>query len=182
MESIFLRIVFYKKKLRRRLVHKYNCYLGLHYTIYSSDNVSVYLKAMAEKIERMEIESESKDKVSFLAWFSSLKIKVLSITNYLIWPCDQQLGGIQELYNSQQKLSQELSEKLDKTQVWLTSIFASIATTWREQKFIFNLLLTQKKLEDTENQLLDLEERYRQAKCTIREKEYLIVNLLQSGL
>lgn len=67
MESIFLRIVFYKKKLRRRLVHKYNCYLGLHYTIYSSDNVSVYLKAMAEKIERMEIESESKDKVSFLA-------------------------------------------------------------------------------------------------------------------
>lgn len=83
-------------------------------------------KAMAEKIERMEIELESKDK---------------------------QLGGIQELYNSQQKLSAELSEKLDKTQ---------------------------RKLEDTENQLLDLEERYRQAKCTIREKEYLIVNLLQS--
>ncbi|XP_020582997.1 kinesin-like protein KIN-5A [Phalaenopsis equestris] len=83
-------------------------------------------KAMAEKIERMEIESESKDK---------------------------QLGGLQELYNSQQNLSAELSEKLDKTQ---------------------------KKLEDTENQLLDLEERYRQAKCTIREKEYLIANLLQS--
>ncbi|KAH0454528.1 hypothetical protein IEQ34_016452 [Dendrobium chrysotoxum] len=85
-------------------------------------------KAMAEKIERMESESESKDK---------------------------QLGGLQELYNSQQKLSAELSEKLDKTQ---------------------------KKLEETENQLLDLEERYRQAKCTIREKEYLIANLLQSGL
>ncbi|KAI0498240.1 hypothetical protein KFK09_021481 [Dendrobium nobile] len=83
-------------------------------------------KAMAEKIERMESESESKDK---------------------------QLGGLQELYNSQQKLSAELSEKLDKTQ---------------------------KKLEETENQLLDLEERYRQAKCTIREKEYLIANLLQS--
>lgn len=83
-------------------------------------------KAMTEKIERMETEFELKD---------------------------TQLVGLQDLYNSQQKLNAELSEKLDKTQ---------------------------RKLEDTENQFLDLEERFRQAKCTIREKEYLIMNLLQS--
>ncbi|PKA49035.1 125 kDa kinesin-related protein [Apostasia shenzhenica] len=46
-------------------------------------------KAMTEKMERLEIELESKDK---------------------------QLVGLQELYNSQQLLSAELSEKLDKTQ------------------------------------------------------------------
>ncbi|XP_020273566.1 kinesin-like protein KIN-5A isoform X1 [Asparagus officinalis] len=66
---------------------------------------------------------------------------------------DKQLVGLQELYNSQQLLSAELSEKLEKTQ---------------------------KTLEDTEHALLDLEERYRQANNTIKEKEYLISNLLKS--
>ncbi|KAG1371623.1 Kinesin-like protein KIN-5A [Cocos nucifera] len=37
-----------------------------------------------------------------------------------------------------------------------------------------------KNLEDTEHALLDLEERYRQANATIKEKEYLISNLLKS--
>ncbi|XP_077239637.1 kinesin-like protein KIN-5D [Tasmannia lanceolata] len=83
-------------------------------------------KAMAEKIERMELDSESKDK---------------------------RVIGLQELYNSQQLLTADLSEKLDKTQ---------------------------KKLEDTENALCDLEERYRHAISTIKEKEYLISNLLRS--
>lgn len=83
-------------------------------------------KAMTEKIERMEMESESKDK---------------------------QLAGLQELYNSQQLLSSELREKLE---------------------------TTQKKLENTEYALLDLEERYRQANNTISEKEFLICNLLKS--
>nr|XP_010937758.1 kinesin-like protein KIN-5A [Elaeis guineensis] len=83
-------------------------------------------KAMTEKIERLELELDSKDK---------------------------QLIGLQELYNSQQLLSAELSDKLEKTQ---------------------------KKLEDTEHALLDLEERYRQANATIKEKEYLISNLLKS--
>lgn len=83
-------------------------------------------KAMAEKIERMELESESKDK---------------------------QVTGLQELYESQQLLTADLSDKLGKTQ---------------------------KKLEDTEHALGDLEERYRQANNTIKEKEYLITNLLRS--
>ncbi|KAL6011158.1 Kinesin-like protein KIN-5D [Asimina triloba] len=83
-------------------------------------------KAMAEKIERLELESESKDK---------------------------QLIGLQDLYNSQQLLSAELGDKLEKTQG---------------------------KLEDTEHALCDLEERYRQANATIKEKEYLIGNLLRS--
>ncbi|KAF6146841.1 hypothetical protein GIB67_018494, partial [Kingdonia uniflora] len=83
-------------------------------------------KAMAEKIERMELNFESKDK---------------------------QLMGIQELYNSQQLLTVELSEKLEKTQ---------------------------KKLENTEHVLFDLEGRYRQANSTIKEKEFLIFNLLRS--
>ncbi|KAJ6799278.1 kinesin-like protein KIN-5A isoform X1 [Iris pallida] len=83
-------------------------------------------KAMTEKIERLELDLESKDK---------------------------QLVGLQELYTSQQLLTAELSEKLEKTQ---------------------------KRLEDTEKSLLDLEERYRQANSTIKEKEYLIFNLLKS--
>ncbi|KAL4189465.1 hypothetical protein AMTRI_Chr08g207260 [Amborella trichopoda] len=83
-------------------------------------------KAMVEKIERMELESEAKDK---------------------------QLMGLQELYDSQQLLTADLSDKLEKAQ---------------------------KKLEDTEHALSELEERYRQANCTIKEKEFLISNLLRS--
>ncbi|ESQ37425.1 hypothetical protein EUTSA_v10002384mg [Eutrema salsugineum] len=83
-------------------------------------------KAMAEKIERLELQSESKDK---------------------------QVIDLQELYNSQQLLSAELSEKLEKTE---------------------------KKLEETEHSLFDLEEKYRQANATIKEKEFVISNLLKS--
>ncbi|KAJ4725915.1 Kinesin-related protein [Melia azedarach] len=83
-------------------------------------------KAMAEKIESMELESESKDK---------------------------QLMELLELYNSQQLLTAELSEKLEKTE---------------------------KKLEETEHVLSDLEEKHRQANATIKEKEFLISNLLKS--
>lgn len=43
------------------------------------------------------------------------------------------------------------------------------------------MLSPQKRLEDTEHALFDLEERYRQANATIKEKEYLISNLLKSG-
>ncbi|KAI9196327.1 hypothetical protein LWI28_022970 [Acer negundo] len=83
-------------------------------------------KAMAEKIERMELDSDSKDK---------------------------QLMELQELYNSQQLLTAELSE---------------------------NLETTEKKLEETECSLSDLEEKHRQANATIKEKEFLIYNLLKS--
>ncbi|CAL9138541.1 unnamed protein product [Musa acuminata var. zebrina] len=83
-------------------------------------------KAMSEKIEHLEHDLDLKDK---------------------------QLCGLQELYNSQQLLSAELSEKLKKTQ---------------------------KKLEDTEHAFFDLEERYRQANSKIKEKEFLIFNLLKS--
>ncbi|KAJ0084104.1 hypothetical protein Patl1_30819 [Pistacia atlantica] len=83
-------------------------------------------KAMAEKIERMELVSESKDK---------------------------QVMELQELYNSQQLLTAELSEKLD---------------------------ITEKKLGETEHTLSDLEEKHRQANATIKEKEFLISNLLKS--
>ncbi|KAJ6904831.1 kinesin-like protein KIN-5D [Populus alba x Populus x berolinensis] len=83
-------------------------------------------KEMAEKIERMELDSESKDK---------------------------QFLEIQELHNSQLHLTADLSEKLDKTE---------------------------KKLEETENSLVDLEEKHRQANITIKEKEFFISNLLKS--
>ncbi|KAG2673632.1 hypothetical protein I3760_13G101000 [Carya illinoinensis] len=83
-------------------------------------------KAMAEKIERMELDSESKDK---------------------------QLMELQELYNSQQLLTAELSDRLEKTE---------------------------KKLEETEHALFDLEGKHRQANATIKEKEFLISNLLKS--
>ncbi|CAA2994236.1 kinesin KIN-5D [Olea europaea subsp. europaea] len=83
-------------------------------------------KAMSEKIEHMELDLEFRDK---------------------------QLMEIQELYNTQQQLTTDLSEKLEKTE---------------------------KKLQETENSLLDLGERHRQANATIKEKEYLISNLLKS--
>ncbi|RWR95516.1 kinesin-like protein KIN-5D [Cinnamomum micranthum f. kanehirae] len=83
-------------------------------------------KGMTEKIERLELDLDSKDK---------------------------QLIGLQELYDSQQLLTADLSDKLEKAQ---------------------------KKLEDTEHALGELEERYRQANATIKEKEYLIANLLRS--
>ncbi|GAV71394.1 Kinesin domain-containing protein [Cephalotus follicularis] len=83
-------------------------------------------KAMAEKIERMELDSDSKDK---------------------------QIMELQELYNSQLLLTAELTEKLERTE---------------------------KKLEETEHALFDLEEKHRQANATIKEKEYLISSLLKS--
>ncbi|XWS53207.1 hypothetical protein CRYUN_Cryun11dG0138300 [Craigia yunnanensis] len=83
-------------------------------------------KAMAEKIERLELESESKEK---------------------------QIIELQELYNSQQLLTADLSEKLERTE---------------------------KKLEEIENALFDLEDKHRQANATIKEKEFLISNLLKS--
>ncbi|OAY81248.1 125 kDa kinesin-related protein, partial [Ananas comosus] len=83
-------------------------------------------KAMSEKLDRVELDLETKDK---------------------------QLVGLQELFNSQKALSAELSDKLQKSQ---------------------------KTLEDTEHTLSDLEQKYRQANSTIKEKEYLILNLLKS--
>ncbi|KAK6788099.1 hypothetical protein RDI58_016624 [Solanum bulbocastanum] len=84
--------------------------------------------AMSEKIERLELDSESKDK---------------------------QHMDLQELYNSQQLLTTELSGKLDKTE---------------------------KNLQETQHTLADLEEKHRLAITTIREKEFLIANLLKSAL
>ncbi|KMZ64308.1 Kinesin-related protein-like [Zostera marina] len=83
-------------------------------------------KAMVEKIERLELDLDSKDK---------------------------QLIGLQELYNSQKLLTAGLKDELEKTQ---------------------------KRLTDTENVLLDLEERYKQTISTIKEKEFIISNLLRS--
>ncbi|KAE8670456.1 P-loop containing nucleoside triphosphate hydrolases superfamily protein isoform 2 [Hibiscus syriacus] len=83
-------------------------------------------KDMAEKIERMELESVSKEK---------------------------QITELQELYNSQQLLTADLSEKLEKKE---------------------------KKLEETEYALFDLEDKHRKANATIKEKEFLISNLLKS--
>ncbi|RVW65885.1 Kinesin-like protein KIN-5D [Vitis vinifera] len=78
-------------------------------------------KAMAEKIERMELLSDSKDK---------------------------QLMELQELYNSQQLLTGELSDKLEKTE---------------------------KKLEETEHTLFDLEERHRQAMQQLKKRKKALV-------
>ncbi|CAL9134934.1 unnamed protein product [Musa textilis] len=94
-------------------------------------------KAMTEKIEKLELDLDTKDK---------------------------QLVGLQDLYNSQKQLNADLSDKLEKT---LAKINGSM-----------NLL--QKKLVETEHAFLDLEERYRQAKSTIKEKEFFISSLLKS--
>ncbi|CAN6358356.1 unnamed protein product [Urochloa humidicola] len=66
---------------------------------------------------------------------------------------DKQLVELKELYDAEQLLSAELGEKLGKTQ---------------------------KDLEDTKSALHDLEEKYNEAKYIIKEKEYVIFNLLKS--
>lgn len=83
-------------------------------------------KAMSEKLDRLELSLESKDK---------------------------QLDELQGLYGSQKVLSADLSDKLQRLQ---------------------------KKMQETECTLADLQERYMQANNTIKEKEYLIENLLES--
>ncbi|CAL5334847.1 unnamed protein product [Camellia sinensis] len=83
-------------------------------------------KAMAQKIERMEIDSGCKN---------------------------EQLMELQELYINQQQLVEELSEKLE---------------------------ITQREFEQTGQAILDLEERYSQSNEKIKEKDYLIFNLLGS--
>ncbi|OIW05778.1 hypothetical protein TanjilG_23564 [Lupinus angustifolius] len=83
-------------------------------------------KAMSEKIEHMELEALSMDK---------------------------QLMELQKHYNSQLLLTEELSDKLGKTQ---------------------------NALEETEWSLIDLEGRHKHANVTIKEKEFLISNLLKS--
>ncbi|KAI3514212.1 hypothetical protein L1887_12531 [Cichorium endivia] len=83
-------------------------------------------KAMTEKIERMELDAESRGK---------------------------QFMELQELYNSQQLVNTNLTGKLERTEI---------------------------KLQETEHSLLDLEERHRQANITIKEKEFIIFNLLKS--
>ncbi|KAL8213831.1 hypothetical protein R6Q57_003280 [Mikania cordata] len=83
-------------------------------------------KAMAEKIERMELDNESRGK---------------------------QMMELQELYNGQQLLTTNLTEKLEKTET---------------------------KLQETEHSLIDLEEKHRQANVTIKEREFLISSLQKS--
>ncbi|CAL5388085.1 unnamed protein product [Camellia sinensis] len=83
-------------------------------------------KAMAQKIERMEIDSGCKN---------------------------EQLMELQELYINQQQLVEELSEKLE---------------------------ITRREFEQTGQAILDLEERFSQSNEKIKEKDYLIFNLLGS--
>jgi len=48
-------------------------------------------------------------------------------------------------------------------------------------KFATLFVSFQKKLQETQHTLADLEEKHRQAITTIKEKEFLISNLLKSG-
>lgn len=68
---------------------------------------------MAEKIERLELQSESKDKVRNPHHL--VPSHDISIT--LVMLVLQQVIDLQELYNAQKLLTAELSEKLDKTEV-----------------------------------------------------------------
>lgn len=103
--------------------------------------------------------------------------------NYGIVCFEQQLVGLQDLYNSQKQLNADLSDKLEKTlaSFSLSHTLAGISQifSWKEINGSMNLL--QKKLVETEHAFLDLEERYRQAKSTIKEKEFFISSLLKSG-
>lgn len=89
---------------------------------------------------------------------------------------------LQELYNSQQLLTAELTDKLEKTEVryQLTEYLFILCALILGKIQMYNLVM-QKKLEETEHSLVDLEEKHRQANATIKEKEFLISNLLKSG-
>lgn len=74
---------------------------------------------MAEKIERMELDSDSKDKVCSIGMFFLTvlsRLLHLNENNYVLI-FDQHLMELQELYSSQQLLTEELSDKLEKTEV-----------------------------------------------------------------
>lgn len=96
---------------------------------------------------------------------------------------EQQLLELQELYNSQQLLSVQLSEKLENSEVRMPTIQNAmiIYCLFYYHKMTEFLPTIQKKLQETECTLLDLEERHRQANATIKEKDFLISNLLKSG-
>ncbi|GLJ06347.1 hypothetical protein SUGI_0036890 [Cryptomeria japonica] len=66
---------------------------------------------------------------------------------------DKQINELQDLHSIQQRISADLKNKLE---------------------------ATHKRLEDTEEALKDLHEKYRQANCALKEKEFYISNLLQS--
>lgn len=106
--------------------------------------------------------------------------------------CEQQLLELQELYDSQQLLTEELSDKLDRTEVYpcvglsyhcsieqYPSLFCSCS--WKKDTYSYCCMELQKKLVETEHAFFDLEEKHRQANATIKEKEFLIINLLKSG-
>lgn len=57
--------------------------------------------------------------------------------------------------------------------------FSCFSSTSTNLKLISVAL--QKKLEQTEHVLFDLEEKHQEANATIKEKEFLISNLLKSG-
>lgn len=93
---------------------------------------------------------------------------------------------LQELYNSQQLLTAELSDRLEKTEVrgmstdllHCVQLYVLLVQKLKTSPCCMQL---QKKLEETEHALFDLEEKHRQANATIKEKEFLIANLLRSG-
>lgn len=73
---------------------------------------------MAEKLERMELDLEFKDKVNITSWsHCSLKKKNSSSISECWKLTMQQLMELQELYIYQQQLTEKLSEKLLRTQV-----------------------------------------------------------------
>lgn len=77
---------------------------------------------MAEKIERLELQSESKDKV----WKHTLNPYPINASYNIfvtIMLALQRVVDLQELYNSQQILTAELSEKLEKTEVYAWAWF-----------------------------------------------------------
>ena len=138
---------------------------------------------MTENIEKLGADLETRDKVSLSM---SISQQIIYFINGLIL-CKfygQQLVELKELYDAQKLLSAELGGKLEKTQV--PQIFHLMALQSSGKYIYINVIsfvfCLQKDLEGTRNALHDLEEKYNEAKSTIKEKEYVIFNLQSSGL
>lgn len=71
---------------------------------------------MTEKMERLELDMESKDKVILVNSSGSYVCFNLWSDRVIMWS-EQQLVELHDLYNSQLLLTADLSDKLEKTQV-----------------------------------------------------------------
>ena len=138
---------------------------------------------MTEKIERLGADLEARDKVSCLSiWKQTVMLLMTEMRIFLqnLWPA---IGWTKRSLWCWTTFECRVGWK-----TWKDSGTFLVSVIWFHIILANMFLITsdiswlQKDLEDTKSALHDLEEKYNEAKSTIKEKEYAIFNLLKSGL